>query len=95
MRDQFFGRIRQARLSQTAIDILAIVAYQQPLTAEQINTVRGKSSGHVLSQLVHRGLLRIERLPGKRRPAQYYTTDRFLRLFGLEDAGRLAAERGA
>lgn len=84
MRDRFLGRIREARLSQTAIDILAIVAYQQPLTAETINTVRGKSSSHVLSQLVHRGLLRIERLPGKRPTAQYYTTDRFLRLFGLE-----------
>ena len=89
MRDRFLGRIRQARLSQTAIDILAIVAYQQPLTAETINTVRGKSSSHVLSQLVHRGLLRIER-PGtreagrKRQTTQYYTTDRFLRLFGLE-----------
>ena len=84
MRDRFLGRIREARLSQTAIDILAIVAYQQPLTAETINTVRGKSSSHVLLQLVHRGLLRIERLPGKRPTAQYYTTDRFLRLFGLE-----------
>ena len=42
-------------------------AYQQPLTAEQIGTLRGKPSSHVLSQLVHRGLLRIERLPGKRR----------------------------
>ena len=84
LRDRFLGRIREARLSQTAIDILAIVAYQQPLTADTINTVRGKSSSHVLSQLVHRGLLRIERLPGKRPAKQYYTTDRFLRLFGLE-----------
>ena len=84
LRDRFRGRIRQARLSQTAIDILAIVAYQQPLTSEQINAVRGKSSSHVLSQLVHRGLLRIERLPGKRPTSQYYTTDRFLKLFGLE-----------
>jgi len=48
--------LSQARLSQAAIDILAIVAYQQPLTAEQISTVRGKAGGHVLSQLVHRGL---------------------------------------
>jgi segregation and condensation protein B len=90
LRDRFLGRIREARLSQTAIDILAIVAYQQPLTAETINTVRGKSSSQVLSQLVHRGLLRIERPGtrepgrGKRKTAQYYTTDRFLRLFGLE-----------
>jgi len=90
LRERFFGRIRQARLSQAAIDILAIVAYQQPLTAEQISTVRGKAGGHVLSQLVHRGLLRIERPGtresgrGKQPTAQYYTTDRFLKLFGLQ-----------
>ncbi len=84
LRQRFYGRIREARLSQAAIDVLAVVAYQQPLSAEQIGAVRGKPSGAVLSQLVHRRLLRIERLPGKRRVAQYYTTDRFLQLFGLE-----------
>ncbi len=84
LREQFYGRIREARLSQAAIDVLAIVAYQQPLTAEQIGAVRGKPSGPVLAQLVHRRLLRIERLPGKRRTVQYFTTDRFLQLFGLQ-----------
>lgn len=85
MRDRFHGRIREARLSQAAIDVLAIVAYQQPLTAEQIGHLRGKPSGHVISQLVRRGLLRIERPEDQPRKAQYRTTDRFLRLFGLED----------
>jgi segregation and condensation protein B len=84
LREKFYGRIRQARLSQAAIDVLAIVAYQQPLSAEQIGKVRGKPSNHVLAQLVHRGLLRLERQPGKRRTALYYTTDRFLQLFALE-----------
>ncbi len=84
LRERFYGRVREARLSQAAIDLLAIVAYQQPLTGEQIAAVRGRPSGAVLSQLVHRGLLRIERLPGKRRVVQYFTTDRFLQLFGLQ-----------
>ncbi len=84
LREQFYGRIREARLSQAAIDVLAIVAYQQPLSAEQIGAVRGKPSGAVLTQLVHRRLLRIERLPDKRRAVQYFTTDRFLQLFGLQ-----------
>ncbi len=84
LRQQFYGRIRDARLSQAAVDVLAIVAYQQPLSAEQIGAVRGKPSGAVLSQRVHRRLLRIERLPGKRRAVQYFTTDRFLQLFGLQ-----------
>ncbi len=84
LRELFYSRIREARLSQAAIDVLAVVAYQQPLSAEQIGAVRGKPSGPVLSQLVHRGLLRIERLPGKRQMVQYFTTDRFLQLFGLQ-----------
>jgi segregation and condensation protein B len=82
--NRFYRRIHQARLSQAAVDVLAIVAYQQPLTADQISKLRGKPSSHVLAQLVHRGLLRLERLSGKRRGAQYHTTDRFLQLFGLE-----------
>ena len=85
LRSRFYGRIRQARLSQAAIDVLAIVAYQQPLTADQIGKQRGKPSSHVLSQLVHRGLLRIEReTADKRRITRYYTTERFLELFNLE-----------
>jgi segregation and condensation protein B len=89
LRERFFGRLREARLSQAAIDILAIVAYQQPLSGEQISRLRGKPSGHVLSQLVHRRLLRIQRQPNKRRTADYYTTDRFLELFGLENLADL------
>ncbi len=85
LRDRFYGRVREARLSRAAIDVLAIVAYEQPLTAEQIGRLRGKSSGHVISQLVRRRLLRIERPQTGPRTAQYHTTDRFLRLFGLED----------
>jgi segregation and condensation protein B len=83
LRDRFYGRVREARLSQAAIDALALVAYQQPLTAEQVGRLRGRPSSHILAQLVHRGLLRIERNPSGRRTAQYYTTDRFLELFGL------------
>ena len=84
LRNRFYGRIREARLSQGAIDVLAIVAYQQPLTSEQIGRLRGKPSSHVLAQLVRRGLLRIERKDTKRRTAQYFTTDRFLQLFGMQ-----------
>jgi segregation and condensation protein B len=84
LRNRFYGRIREARLSQAAIDVLAIVAYQQPLTSEQISRLRGKPSAHVLAQLVRRGLLRVERVQTERRTAQYFTTDRFLELFSLE-----------
>jgi segregation and condensation protein B len=83
LRNKFYGRIHEVRLSQAAIDILAIVAYQQPLTGERVSRMRGKPSSHILIQLVRRGLLRIERPEGKRRTPHYYTTERFLRLFNL------------
>jgi segregation and condensation protein B len=82
--NRFYGRVREARLSQAAIDVLALVAYRQPLTAEQIHRQRGRPSRHVLAHLVRRGLLRIERPDAKRRTPHYSTTERFLRLFNLE-----------
>jgi len=84
LRNRLYGRVREARLSQAAIDVLAIVAYKQPLTGEDIGQLRGKPSGHLLSQLVRRGLLRIERKQDQRRVAWYHTTDRFLAFFRLE-----------
>ena len=84
LRDRFYGRVREARLSQAAIDVLALVAYQQPITADKIGRLRGKPSNHILSHLVHRGLLRIERQNPKKRTPYYCTTERFLKLFNLE-----------
>lgn len=84
LRNRFYGRVREARLSQAAIDVLALVAYQQPITAEKIGRLRGKPSNHILSHLVHRGLLRIERQNPKKRTPYYCTTERFLKLFNLE-----------
>ena len=82
--DNFYGRIRDARLSQAAVDVLALVAYQQPATKNQIDEIRGKPSGGLLNQLVRRQLLRVEHVEGKPRKKKFYTTDRFLDLFGLE-----------
>ena len=84
IRDRFYGRIRQARLSQAAVEVLAVVAHLQPVTAEQVNDVRGTSSGRVLAQLVRRQLIRLERQEAAPRCPVYRTTDRFLHLFGLE-----------
>jgi len=84
LRDKFYGRVREARLSQAAIEVLSIVAYRQPITADDLGKLRGKPSGSILSQLVRRQLLRIDRPDGRRSPAVYHTTDRFLGLFGLE-----------
>jgi segregation and condensation protein B len=89
LRNRFYGRIREARLSQAAIDVLALVAYQQPLTGEKIGRLRGRPSNHVLAHLVRRGLLRIERPDPKRRTPHYFTTDRFLHLFNLQSLADL------
>lgn len=87
LRLKFLGRAREARLSQAAIDVLAIVAYQQPLTADDVSRLRGTPSNPVLSQLVRRQLLRVERVSSTPRVVHYYTTERFLALFGLESLG--------
>tara|TARA_B110000495_G_scaffold200681_1_gene216418 strand:+ start:591 stop:1457 length:867 start_codon:yes stop_codon:yes gene_type:complete len=80
----FFGRNRQIRLSQAAIDVMAIVAYNQPATRELVEKIRLKPSGGVLAQLVRRELLTVESGESNSKIKYYSTTDRFLDLFQLE-----------
>lgn len=87
--EKLYGRPRTARLSPAAIEVLALVAYNEPLTAEQIARQRGVASNHVLAQLVRRQLLRIERPANRAEPARYYTAPRFLQVFGLESLADL------
>jgi segregation and condensation protein B len=83
LQNDFFGRNKQFQLSQTAIDVLAVVAYNQPLTRAQVETARGKSSGSILAQLVRRDLLALDMDEPKPAQRTYTTTDRFLQLFHL------------
>jgi segregation and condensation protein B len=85
VRNRFYGKVREARLSQAAIEVLSLVAYNQPINSQTVTDLRGYPSSSILSQLVRRQLLRIERPQEKPRTPVYYTTDRFLDLFGLED----------
>ncbi len=75
---------RPLRLSQAALETLAVVAYRQPVTRAEIEHVRGVDVGAVLRSLLERRLLRIA---GHRevagRPMLYATTRRFLEVFGL------------
>ena len=80
----FYGKVREARLSQSAIDVLAIVAYNQRITHEEIDRIRGRDSSAILSQLVRRDLLAIERPAEKKGKPVYRTTERFLDLYNLE-----------
>lgn len=76
---------RQAPLSPAALEVLAIVAYNQPVTRGFVDQVRGVDSGGVMRSLVERDLLeehgRLNDVPG--RPIAYKTTDNFLRCFKL------------
>lgn len=83
LQNDFFGRNKQFQLSQTAIDVLAVVAYNQPLTRAQVEIARGKSSGSILAQLVRRNLLSLDMDEPKAAKRNYATTDRFLELFHL------------
>jgi segregation and condensation protein B len=83
--DKLYGGVREARLSTAAIDVLALVAYQQPITKADVDSVRGADSGAILRQLVRRGLIHIMPLPAApRREVAYATTPRFLEMFGLQ-----------
>jgi segregation and condensation protein B len=75
---------RPTRLSQAALETLAIVAYKQPVTRGELESIRGVSVDAVLQTLVDRGLVSIAgRGEGIGRPLLYGTTDLFLEYFGL------------
>lgn len=72
------------RLSQAALETLAIVAYKQPVTRAELESIRGVSVEGVLRTLVERDQVRIAgRAEGIGRPLLYGTTDHFLEYFGL------------
>ncbi len=83
VRELHKGRI-PTRLSQAALEPLAIVAYKQPIVRAEIETVRGVDSSGVLATLMRRDLIPIAgRAPGMGRALMYRTTKEFLRYFGL------------
>ena len=87
VRRSFLGKVREARLSQSAIEVLALVAYQPGIDSQTVQDQRGRESASLLSQLVRRRLLEIQREKpdgGGRAIARYYPTERFLALFALE-----------
>ncbi|QDV23284.1 SMC-Scp complex subunit ScpB [Aureliella helgolandensis] len=85
VKDQFYGRARDVRLNQAAIDCLALIAYQPGISRDKLEEQRGQPCGSVLNQLVRRELLEIRRVgKGKEATTEYYTTQRLLELAGLD-----------
>lgn len=81
---------REVRLSGAALETLALVAYRQPVTRAEIESLRGVDSSGVLATLHARGLIEIAgRLPTVGNPIQYATTIEFLRQFGLKSLDEL------
>ncbi len=71
-------------LSQAALETLSIIAYQQPITRPQIDSIRGVNSDGVLRTLLNKGLIDdVGRTDGPGRPILYSTTPEFLKYFGL------------
>ena len=80
------------RLSPAASELLAIVAYKQPVTRPQIEAIRGVDSSGPLAALVERGLVEAKgKLEAPGRPSLYRTTSRFLQLLGLKSLSHLPA----
>ena len=89
VRHRMQGRDKQVRLSHQAVEVLSIVAYRQPMTADEVSNTRGSHSNAVLSQLVRRGLLRLERQAQANKTPVYHTTQRFNQLLGIRSPEEL------
>lgn len=77
-------KVKPVKLSRSALETLAIIAYRQPITRPAIEEIRGVDSGWVIRNLLEKGLIKItgrKDIPG--RPIIYGTTKAFLELFGL------------
>jgi segregation and condensation protein B len=87
---KMYKQRRAERLSKPALETLAIIAYKQPLTRLEIETLRNVNVDGVMSSLVEKGLIRItgrKNAPG--RPFVYGTTRQFLEYFGLKSLDEL------
>jgi segregation and condensation protein B len=76
--------VRVRRLSQAALEVLAIIAYRQPVTRSEIDSIRGIKSERVIDGLIDKELVEISgRSEGVGRPLLYATTKEFLKKFGF------------
>jgi segregation and condensation protein B len=82
--EKFLGLEETTSLSRAALEVLAIIAYQQPVTRPQIDSIRGVNSDSVLRTLLRHGLIEeVGRTEAPGRPILYATTEEFLAHFGL------------
>jgi segregation and condensation protein B len=88
--ERFLGLEAASHLSRAALETLAIIAYQQPVTRPQVEAVRGVNSDGVMKSLLGKGLVQeFGRAEGPGRPILYGVTPDFLRHFGLGSLAEL------
>ena len=89
--------VKSKRLSQSALEVLAIVAYKQPVTRIEIEKIRGVSCDHAVNKLLEYNLItELGRLDAPGKPILFGTTEEFLRSFGvksLEELPEAAVDR--
>lgn len=84
--EALYKQKRGEKLSHASTEVLAIVAYKQPITRPQIDAIRGVDSSGTLMQLMERQLVEaVGKLEAPGRPTLYGTTKEFLKHFGLKD----------
>ncbi len=84
------GIRRGGNLSASSMEVLAVVAYNQPVTRSYIDLVRGVDSSYAVNSLLDKSLIEAAgRLDAPGRPMLYVTTDKFLRVFGLRSLDEL------
>lgn len=82
------------KLSQSAIESLAIVAYRQPITKPEVDQIRGVDSGYILRQLMEKALIEVAgRADSPGKPLLYRTTSHFLKHFGINSVNELPKPR--
>lgn len=84
------GVKRGGNLSRSSLEVLAIVAYHQPVTRSYIDQIRGTDSSYAVGSLVDKRLIEVcGRLDAPGHPSLFRTTDDFLRVFGLSELSEL------
>jgi segregation and condensation protein B len=86
----FLGLESTTHLSRAALETLAIIAYQQPVTRPQVDSIRGVNSDGMMKSLLSKGLIQESgRTDGPGRPILYTTTPDFLQHFGINSIAEL------
>ena len=84
------GIKRGGNLSASSLEVLAVVAYNQPVTRSYVDAIRGLDSSYAVTSLLDKGLIEaVGRLDAPGRPMLYGTTEKFLRVFGLSSLADL------